>query len=55
MFPRVAAPIAVAPPVRPTNMIVETSEISRIIAVQIIGDAREAKGVNLVIAARRHP
>ena len=50
MFPRVAAPIAVAPPaVLPTNINVDTSEISLIIAVKIIGEAKLARGASLVI------
>ena len=49
MFPRVVAPIAVAPPVLPTNMIVDTSVISLIMAVKIIGEAKLASGASLVI------
>lgn len=55
MFPRVAAPIAVAPPVLPTNMIVDTSEISLIIAVNIIGAAKLVSGASLDTKFSRHP
>ena len=55
IFPRVAAPIAVAPPVLPTKMIVDTSLISLIIAVKIIGDARFVKGASLVAVLLMNP
>lgn len=46
ILPNVAAPMRTTSPQRPTNIIVDSSVISRIIALNMIGEAKLAKGIS---------
>jgi hypothetical protein len=55
ILPNVAAPMRTTSSQRPTNIIVDSSVISRIIALKMIGEAKLAKGISRFAVDGKNP